>query len=132
MLYEVQGGKKMKVLEFIEEVDQNGFDMDIRKIDYLSYDNKIELCRKVFYESMFVNKRYRPNTPYFNLLYLTTLINTYTIIDIDDVWKDYDVLAAKGLIDLILNEIRVDEREQLDSILEWVVSDYKENRRKEK
>ena len=124
----------MKVLEFIEEINTNPdkYFGKIAKIDYLSYENKIELCRNVFDEAMFVNKRYRPNTPYFNILYLTTLINTYTIIEIDDVWKDYDMLAASGLIDFALQEIREDEREQLDSILEWVVSDYKENRRKEK
>lgn len=117
-----------KVSEYIDTV-RNDEEVDITKISYLSYQNKINLCNEVFNEAMFINKRFKSNLPYLNIVYLMKIIEVYTILEIDDVWRDYDGLAANGLIDVMLSsQIPQEELKQLDEILGWIAEDYETNK----
>lgn len=103
----------------------------LRTTEYLSYQNKMAVCEDIIQQSMFVNKRYRPNSPYFNLLFTMKLVDIYTCIKIDyeNIFEEYDLLVASSLLDFLLNGvIPVHEQERFQDLLEMQLGDFNERR----
>jgi hypothetical protein len=105
----------------------------LQTISYYSYQNKILVCDEIIRQSMFVNKRYRPNSPYFNLLFVMKLIDIYTCIkiDYDNIFNEYDLLTASGIIDFLFSKdgvIPINEQERFQDLLEMQLGDFNERR----
>lgn len=104
----------------------------LRATEYVAHQNKIVICDDIIQKSMFVNKRYRPNSPYFNLLFIMKLIDEYTYIKVDyeNIFKEYDLLVVNHLLDFLFEQgvIPIDEQERFRDLLEMQLGDFNERR----
>ena len=104
----------------------------LRAVEYVSYDNKINFCQNIIENSYFVNKKFYSNTPLREILFIMSLIDFYTVIDVDfeNLYDEYDKLVASGLIDFffvdIIPSIEIDRMRDLLGIM---IDDLFENTR---
>lgn len=119
----------MTIDELIKQEEIN-FD-ELLMIEYISYENKIDLCYGIVESTYFVNKKFHSNSPLREVLFIMNLINMYTLIDIDfdNLYGEYDKLVASGLIEPVFDVIPKIEVDRMRDILEMVTADLFENTR---
>ena len=119
----------MTIDELIKQEEIN-FD-ELLMIEYISYENKIDLCYGIVEGTYFVNKKFHSNSPLREVLFIMNLINMYTSIDIDfdNLYGEYDKLVASGLIEPVFEVIPKIEVDRMRDILEMVTADLFENTR---
>lgn len=131
----------MKIEEFIEKFkkvtsEKNGniqaFMKKIIKADYVTYADKINKSTRIINYAFYgQDGNFRINTPVKYLLYILTLISTYTVIEIDyeHGMECYDALNAVGAIDVLRAAMPTAEVQEFDIILSMMEGDLLENER---
>ena len=127
----------MTINKLIEEYKDNPVrlveDIDtLRAVEYISYENKINLCQSIIENSYFVNKKFYSNTPHREVLFIMSMIDAYTVIDVDfeNLYDEYDKLVASGLIDFFFVDIIPSiEIDRLRDLLGIMIDDLFENTR---
>ena len=122
---------KDDAVKLIEDLDT------LRAVEYISYENKINLCQSIIENSYFVNKKFYSNTPLREILFIMSLIDFYTVIDVDfeNLYDEYDKLTASGLIDFFFVEGSIDsivpsiEIDRMRDLLGIMIDDLFENTR---
>ena len=102
---------------------------------YVPYAEKIITCDKIIkhtcYESISDKQVFKINTPLRQCLFLLSIIDIYTDIDIDwdDPLKDFDLLSEDGILGLIIKSIPESEFTLFSSILDMCIDDLITNTR---
>ena len=128
----------MKVKDFVEKynkaTDKEAFIKEHVVKDYVGYLEKVAMCDRVIQSSCYKEvegKRvFYVNTPAEFMLFVMTIIYTYTDIEAgDSVVADFDFLDQHGLLETINEFIPSSEHETLQALLEMMVGDIMENER---
>lgn len=128
----------MTVKEFINKCktskDTEKFIEDRIIIKYLPYATKIYLGERILKATCYTNTEpnlFKINTPMRKMLFMLSMVNEYTDIDID--WSnsvdEFDMLSESAYIGIILNKIGDTEINYCSSILEMMLDDLMTNER---
>lgn len=101
---------------------------------YIPYAEKLAEAKKIAELSTHITIGdkviYKKNTPIQYFLKITRLIIRYTDVEFsEDINKDYDILAEKGVLDVLLSQIPESEIAQFTTLVEMCVADIYENER---
>ena len=134
--------KKYTVKEFCEKYnvmnsEQNKI-MFIEKImnrDYVPYEIKIAICKKIIENSYYQKDehgkilRLYSNSTVLYMLYCLNLINQYTFIKIDfsNCLDEFNLLNKNSLLDILSNNIPDREKTEFRMILDMVEKDILQN-----
>lgn len=123
----------MTVQEFINEYknainDRNNFLKSIYKCEYVPYEDKISDCKRMLRVTSYTNTEpnlFKQDTVSRDMLYLLTIIDRYTIIDIDftKALEEYNLLCSVDM-DLLFEEYYRFEIE-LPKFVEYEVNRYR-------
>ena len=122
---------KMTVSDFIKIYDE---DMSKNKIaakssltikPYISYSEKVNTMNALVTTVNMNEDIVQVNSPVEYVLYVKTIINMYTNINVstDNGFDDFDALNSRGLIEFIFNLIPEKEIKEFDRVLEMCRND---------
>lgn len=128
----------MTVKEFVNKCkinkDIEKYIEDRIKIKYLPYSTKIAIGERILNATCYTNTEpnlFKINTPMRKMLFMLSMINEYTDIDID--WNnslsEFDALSENAYIGIILSKIEETELNLCSSILEMMLDDLLSNER---
>lgn len=129
--------KKITVTNFVNKYDKLnseeklGFLAQHMVMNYVPYEEKCNLCKRVIDASTKTAGRFYQNTPAQYMVYSLQLIDKYTDIQIDMTKsvQMFNMLDERGLIDDITNSIPEKEHAMLDMLLDMTRNDMYENER---
>ena len=127
----------MTVKEFVakEKVKRSTNYSKYIATDYLNYEEKIALCKKIINKSCYIEidgeQIFKANTPLRCMLYCLSVIDKYTNIDIDfnNALEDYNLLEKYELSNELIEAIPQEEIGKLETILKMILDDIFENER---
>lgn len=129
---------KLNVEELVKEYTSTTNDvarkMFMEKIQvkpYISYSAKMIYANRIVESTSWdeSNGKVSINSPIRHVLYVYTLINAYTNIDMDNenMLAEYDALSSSGLKEKIISKIPEAEKKEFDYVLKMVTGDYYAN-----
>lgn len=137
----------MTVQEFVNKyndaIDKNNFMKSIYKLKYVPYEDKISDCKRILKVTSYTNTEpnlFKQDTVSRNMLFFLTVIDRYTIIDINftKALEEYNLLCSVNMdllfedyygFDLALPKFVGDEVTRYNNILDNLTSDLLENER---
>lgn len=131
----------MNVEEFVEGYVKGGKREEYVKKHivntYVPIDEKLRVCNGIASATTHTTdaatgkERFSVNTPARFVLFMMTLVNKYTDIDVDfdQTAETFDALDKHGLVDVIARLIDQHEYSTFDTLLKMTVSDIVENER---
>ena len=116
--------KTLKVEELVKEYTST-------TNEYISFAAKIVYANRIIESTAWNddNQKIEINSPIRYLLYVYTLLNVYTNIEVhkESMLAEYDALTSAGLKDLIIAKIPESERKEFEYVLKMTVDDYYAN-----
>ena len=130
--------KTLNVEEMVKEytsttnkVAREKFMEKIQIEPYIGYSAKMVYANRIIESTSWdaTGSKIEINSPIRYMLYIYTLINVYTNIDLhnENMLAEYDALTSAGLKDLIIQKIPEAERKEFDAVLKMVADDYYAN-----
>jgi len=98
---------------------------------YLPYKEKVAMCTSIVDVTMSMSGVFKQDTPTRHLLFVMSVIDKYTDIEIDfnNSLDDFDILCESGVGNNIMSLIDESERDMITTVLNMCVDDYMENNR---
>ena len=148
-------GKKISVENFVKGVDRlvkvktpEGKENEVLvnyirghiNNEYVSYADKCDLAKRLIEAAHYISvgggeneiRIYKQNSPALYMLKCLSLVDMYTDIEIkyaDDVVKEFDMLAQRGLFDVFVSLVSEDEIRTFDMVIDMTEDDILENER---
>lgn len=130
--------KTLNVEEMVKEytsttnkVAREKFLEKIQSQEYLSYSAKMVYANRIIESTSWdaTGTKMEVNSPIRYMLYVYTLINVYTNVEMhnESMLAEYDALTAAGLKDQIIQKIPEAERKEFDAVLKMVADDFYAN-----
>lgn len=131
--------ERINVVEFCEGYDnctnataRKNYLKKLEIIPYIKYEHKVVLANQIINSSCYDQEK--PNkvkidSPGRYMLYVFTLLKTYTNLDMDNtrMLDDFNELNRRGLVDIIIGLIPEAEKNEFDKMVAMVYEDFMTN-----
>ncbi len=140
--------KDFKVKSFVEEYEKCSNNDDKAKFlksnlkteKYISYADKLTLAENIINHSSYAmvredgvlkqTDRIALNSPMRYILFVMTIVDKYTNIEVDfkNIMPDFDALNFNGLIEIIFEKVGDKETAEFNTVVDMVLNDFMANK----